>query len=87
MWRKRLKHTHHILEKYATLYTKPFLDELSQRPTSDQQRRQAVAETIRLAAKLHALTQSCAVTDPKHSEHLASAEEKVSNCLKVLSWK
>jgi hypothetical protein len=87
VWRKRLKHTHHILEQYATLYTKAFLDDLSKRPTSDPQRRQAIVETIRLASKLHALTQSSAVTDPKHSKHLATAEEKVSNCLKTLSWK
>jgi hypothetical protein len=85
VWRSRLKQTHHILEKYAKTYPKALLDDISQRPSSDDQRRLAIVETIRLSAKLHALTQSSAVTDPKHFKHLATAETKVSNCLKILS--
>ena len=87
VWRSRLKHTHQILEKYAKLYTRAFLDDLSRRPVQDDQRRLAIMETIRMAAKIHALIQSCAVTDPEHVKHLATAEQKIRACLTMLSWK
>jgi hypothetical protein len=87
VWRNRLKQTHKILEKYARLYTKVFLDALSRRPLDDPQRRQAISETIRLAAKLHALAGSRVVSDPEHAKHLQMAEQKVRTCLTMLSWK
>jgi len=86
VWRSRLKHTHNVLEKYARTYTPKVLDVLSKRPAGDTRRRLAIVETIRLAAKMHALARSSAVSDPEHLQHLASAEQKVRMCLTMLSW-
>lgn len=86
VWRHRLKSTHKVLEKYARLYDKVFLDALSRRPLDDPQRRMAIAETIRLAAKLRVLANSCAVSDPAHVKHLMAAEQKVRICLTMLAW-
>jgi hypothetical protein len=86
VWKYRLKHTHKLLEKYARLYDRVFLDALSRRPLDDPQRRRAIVETLRLSAKLRSLTESCAVTDPKHAKHLLAAEQKVRICLTMLSW-
>lgn len=87
VWKNRLKRTHKVLEKYAALYTQPFLQDLAMRPFDNEQRQRAIMETIRLSAKLHALTNSCAVTDPVHRKHLESAEQKVRTCLNMLAWK
>jgi len=87
VWLSRLKQTHHVLEKYARTYTPKVLDVLSRRPANDNRRRLVLVETIRLAAKMHALAQSCAVTDPEHLKHLTAAEEKVRTCLAMLSRK
>jgi len=84
VWRKRLKHTHDVLEKYAKLYTRPFLDDLAMRPIENEQKRLAVMESLRLASKLRALAKSCAVTEPEHRKHLELAEQKVRNCLGLL---
>jgi hypothetical protein len=86
VWLSRLKQTHHVLEKYARTYTPKVLDVLSRRPVGDTRRRLAIVETIRLAAKMHALGESCAVSDPEHLKHLTSAEEKIRMCLTMLSW-
>jgi len=86
VWLSRLKQTHHVLEKYARTYTPKVLDVLSKRAPNDNRRRLAIIETIRLAAKMHALSESCAVSDPEHLKHLASAEQKVRMCLTMLSW-
>jgi hypothetical protein len=85
VWRHRLKTTHKLLEKYAKTYTKATLDDLAGRPSNDKQRQAAILETGRLAAKLHALGKSCAITDHTQAEHLTSAEAKVRACLKILS--
>lgn len=85
VWKSRLKHTHALLEKYASLYDKVFLDALSKRPLDDPKRRMAIVETIRLAAKLRALSESKVVTDPQHAKHLLAAEKKVRICLTILS--
>ncbi|MBT3200926.1 MAG: hypothetical protein HN350_13545 [Phycisphaerales bacterium] len=74
-----------LLEEYAKTYTKAPLDELAGRPSNDKQRQAAILETGRLAAKLHALEKSCAITDHTQAEHLKSAEAKVRACLKILS--
>lgn len=87
VWTSRLKHTHKVLEKYAGTYTPKFLEALSRQPADNDQRRQAIMETIRLAAKMHALAQSCAVSDPEHLKHLTATEQKVRMCLTMLSWK
>jgi hypothetical protein len=81
-----LKHTHTVLEKYAKLYTRPVLDALAKQPAEDDRRRLAIMESIRLASKMHALSQSNVVTDPTHFKHLVSAEQKIRACLKVLAW-
>lgn len=86
VWLSRLKHTHHVLEKYARTYTPKVLDVLSRRPAGDTRRRLAIVETIRLAAKMHALGGSSAVNDPEHLKHLTSAEQKVRMCLTMLAW-
>ncbi|MBL7219858.1 MAG: hypothetical protein ISS69_07085 [Phycisphaerae bacterium] len=87
VWRSRLKHTHHSLEKYAAVYTHEKIEALSRQPAGNKQRCKAIMSTNRLAAKLHALARSCAVGDPEHIRHLNAAERKVRNCLTVLSGK
>ena len=87
VWRSRLKHTHKVLELYAKTYPPKVLEVLSRRSVDDSRRRLVVVETIRLAAKMHALAQSCAVTDPEHLKHLISAEQKIRMCLTMLSWR
>jgi len=87
VWRSRLKHTHNSLEKYAAAYTHEKLEALSRQPAGSEQRHKAIISTNRLAAKLHALARSCAAGDPEHIRHLNAAEQKVRNCLTVLSGK
>jgi hypothetical protein len=87
VWKSRLKHTHKLLEKYARLYNRVFLDDLSRRAMNDPQRHLAIVETIRLASKLRALIQSHAVVNPEHAKHLDTAEQKLRACLTMLSWK
>ena len=86
VWLSRLKQTHYVLEKYARTYTPKVLDVLSKRAPNDNRRRLAIMETIRLAAKMHALSESCAVSDPEHLKHLTAAEQKIRMCLTMLSW-
>lgn len=86
VWRHRLKHTHTVLEKYARVYTRPVLDALARQPVEDDRRRLAIMESIRLASKMHTLSQSSVVTDPAHFKHLVTAEQKIRACLQVLAW-
>jgi len=86
VWQSRLKHAHHVLEKYARNYTPKALGELAQRDIGDEQRREAITRTIRLAAQLKALGNSPAVTDSTQKEHLKSVEEKLHMCLTMLTW-
>ena len=86
VWHSRLKHTHTILENYARIYTPKLIEALSKRPAGDDKRRLAILETIRLAAKIHALARSCVVTDPEQRKHFASAEQKLRTCLTMLAW-
>lgn len=87
VWRSRLKHTHNFLEEYAKTYTPGIIMALARQPAGDTRRSQAIVTTNRLAAKLHALANSPAVTDPEHLKHLASAEQKVRTCLTRLTPK
>ncbi|MCP4377588.1 MAG: hypothetical protein GY794_15600 [bacterium] len=86
VWTSRLKHTHNVLEKYAKTYTRKVLESLSKRPPGDAQRHKALLATTRLAAKLHALSQSCIATNPDHIKHITLAEQKVRTCLTMLAW-
>ena len=87
VWSSRLKHTRNVLERYSRAYTPEALQALSRQPAGDDRRHQAIVETIRLAAKIHALARSCAVTDPEQVKHLDSTEQKVRTCLTMLSWR
>jgi len=87
VWKSRLKHTQHVLEEYARKYTPKILSELAKRNINDEQRREAITQTIRLAAKLRALSNSPAVSNPTQKEHFTSAEDKVRMCLNVLTWR